>query len=404
MLTHAARFLSAACVFACVASCTRPADEPASSRTTMEFAGGVGRADPRFGEVRVYPLSREVLVALESSRPSVEEWQRILAVRLAAHASADSTLPLLGTYTTVADTLRFRPRFPPAPGLSYEARFDGGALYGRVRRDPPASLTRALATTWRYDAPATVPSTVVREIYPTADVLPMNLLRMYVEFSAPMTSGRSYDFVKLYAEGDSLVEEPFFTAGGAVELWDPQHTRLTILFDPGRIKRDLKPHEEMGLPLRAGKRYRLVIDRTWRDAEGRPLVRAFVKSFRAGPQDRSLVRTSDWRLTAPRAETRDSLIVTFPEPLDRALLTRLVSVHDSSGAAVDGEIVVSDRETRWAFAPRNPWRRTAHALRVDTELEDLAGNNLKKLFDVGPADTAATGANAAVVRVTFHTK
>jgi len=122
-----------------------------------------------------------------------------------------------------------------------------------------------------------------------------------------------------------------------VELWDPQHTRLTILFDPGRIKRDLKPHEEMGLPLRTGKRYRLVIDRTWRDAEGRPLVRAFVKSFRAGLQDRSLVRTSDWRLTAPRAETRDSFIVTFPEPLDRALLMRLVSVRDSSGAAVDGD-------------------------------------------------------------------
>jgi hypothetical protein len=98
------------------------------------------------------------------------------------------------------------------------------------------------------------------------------------------------------------------------------------------------------------------------------------------------------------------LIVTFPEPLDRALLTRLVSVRDSSGAAVDGEIVVSDRETRWAFAPRNPWRRAAHALRVDTELEDLAGNNLKRLFDVAPGDTAATGATAAVVRVTFHTK
>jgi len=39
---------------------------------------------------------------------------------------------------------------------------------------------------------------------------------------------------------------------------------------------------------------------------------------------------------------------------------------------------------------------------VDTELEDLAGNNLKKLFDVAPDDAAATGVSASVVRVAFQ--
>jgi hypothetical protein len=230
----------------------------------------------------------------------------------------------------------------------------------------------------------------------------MNLLRMYVEFSAPMTSGHAYDFVTLYAEGDSLVQEPFFTAGGVVELWDPDHTRLTILFDPGRIKRDLKPHEEMGLPLRTGKGYRLVIDSTWPDAAGRPLVRRFTKRFRVGPQDRALIRTATWRITPPRAETTDSLVVTFPEPLDRALLARLVSVHDSAGGRIDGGSVVTERETRWSFAPSQRWGRGRYALHVDTELEDLAGNNLKKLFDVAPGDSAATGVSASVVRVAFQ--
>jgi hypothetical protein len=225
---------------------------------------------------------------------------------------------------------------------------------------------------------------------------------MYVEFSAPMSSGHAWDFVKLYAEGDSLVEEPFFTAGGVVELWDPDHTRLTILFDPGRIKRDLKPHEEMGLPLRSGKRYRLVIDSAWRDAAGRPLVRPFTKQFRVGPQDRALVRTASWHLTSPRAGTTDSLIVTFPEPLDRALLARLVSVHDSAGALIDGVVAISEHETRWAFAPPRPWAGGAYALHVDTELEDLAGNNLKKLFDVAPGDSAATGARVPLVRIAFR--
>jgi hypothetical protein len=259
-----------------------------------------------------------------------------------------------------------------------------------------------MTATWRYDAPSGARSTVVTAVYPTADVVPMNLLRMYVEFSAPMSSGHAYDFVKLHAEGDSLVEEPFFTAGGMVELWDPDHVRLTILFDPGRIKRDLRPHEEMGLPLRAGKRYRLVIDSTWRDAAGRPLVRSFTKQFRVGPQDRAVIRTAAWRITPPRAGTTDSLVVTFPEPLDRALLARLVSVHDSAGASIDGVAVVTERETRWAFAPSRTWEHGVYALHVDTELEDLAGNNLKKLFDVAPGDSAATGVSGSVVRIAFQ--
>src|ERR687898_794276 len=76
-------------------------------------------------------------------------------------------------------------------------------------------------------------------------------------------------------------------------------------------------------------------------------------------------------IASPRAESQDSLVVTFPEALDRALLARMITVRDSAGDAIEGEIVVSDRETRWVFAPRNAWRRKPYALHVDTELEDL---------------------------------
>jgi hypothetical protein len=398
-LAHAALLISTACAFT-IASCAPRGDAGAGGPVTVAFDSTDAA---RLGDVSVYPLSRDALAALASARPSAEDWQRILSVRVTDSLAGDSTaLPLLGTYAVSADTLYFRPRFSPAAGVTYAARFDGSALYRQIGRESPAVLGRATTTTWRLDVPAGVPSTVVRAIYPTADVVPMNLLRMYVEFSAPMTSGRSYEFVKLYGEDGALVEDPFFTAGDAVELWDADHTRLTVLFDPGRIKRDLKPHEEMGLPLRAGKRYRLVIDSTWRDAEGRPLVRSQVKEFRVGPQDRALVRTADWRVTPPRAGTNDSLVLTFPESLDRALLARLITVRDSSGALIHGGIGVSERETRWAFAPRVAWKRMRHAVHVDTELEDLAGNNLKKLFDVAPGDSGSTGVSASVVRLPFE--
>ena len=39
------------------------------------------------------------------------------------------------------------------------------------------------------------------------------------------------------------------------ELWSPDGTRFTLVFDPGRIKRGLKPREEAGPILEAGKSY-----------------------------------------------------------------------------------------------------------------------------------------------------
>ena len=54
------------------------------------------------------------------------------------------------------------------------------------------------------------------------------------------------------------------------ELWDPNFQRLTMTFDPGRIKRGLTSNETMGPPIAEGKRYTLVIDRDWPDARGVP--------------------------------------------------------------------------------------------------------------------------------------
>lgn len=162
--------------FAIVASCAPRGDAAARGPVTVAFDSTHAS---RLGEVRVYPLNRETLAELESARPSAEDWQRILSVRVTNAASGDSAaLPLLGTYAVSADTLRFRPRFSPAAGVTYAARFDGSALYRHIGREPPAVLARLTTTTWRHDVPAGVPSTVVRVIYPTADVVPMNLLRM----------------------------------------------------------------------------------------------------------------------------------------------------------------------------------------------------------------------------------
>ena len=69
-----------------------------------------------------------------------------------------------------------------------------------------------------------------------------------------MSRGEVYRRVRLVGEqGD--VDLPFLELGE--ELWDPEGRRLTLLFDPGRIKRGLKPREDAGQILQPGKRYAL---------------------------------------------------------------------------------------------------------------------------------------------------
>ena len=86
------------------------------------------------------------------------------------------------------------------------------------------------------------------------------------------------------------------------ELWSPDGTRFTLLFDPGRVKRGLKPREELGPVLEAGKSYSLVIDRDWLDASGNSLKAGFRKTFRVGPPDETSPDPKTWtvRSTAGR--------------------------------------------------------------------------------------------------------
>jgi hypothetical protein len=231
----------------------------------------------------------------------------------------------------------------------------------------------------------------VAAIYPTADRLPANLLRVYVVFDRPMREGASRRHLHLVDDAGREVERPFLQL--EAELWDPGGRRLTVLFDPGRIKRGLRANLEDGPPLVAGRRYRLVLDAGWPDAEGRPLGRDVSKTFVAEAPDRASPVVDAWELTVPPAGTRRPLVVAFGEPLDRALLASEISLVDGNGARVDGQHDAAPAERGWVFTPAQPWAQGAYALRVSSTLEDVAGNGLHRLFDAdlrqAPGDDAA---------------
>jgi len=337
------------------------------------------QTDPKRHSVEVTGLTNATLTRLRRSNWKLSDWQRLLRVQVEPKNETTSQRPTLlppmsGTYRVEGNAIRFQPQYPLVPGLSYQASFRPAEL--NVNKSDRRELTAVV----RVPTDGLASATVVTQVYPTADSLPENLLKFYVHFSAPMSRGHIYDYIRLLKEDGKQVELPFLEIDE--ELWDDTMTRLTIFIDPGRIKRGVLPLEEIGPALEAGKRYTLVIDRKWQDGAGKPLKESFQKPFLVGAPDREPPDPSQWSLQLPASGTQNPLVILFPEPMDNALTQRVIHITDASGKTVAGQIALTDQERRWSFQPLGPWKRGQHQLVVQTTIEDLAGNNIGKPFDV----------------------
>jgi hypothetical protein len=184
--------------------------------------------------------------------------------------------------------------------------------------------------------------------------------------------------IRLYGDEGREVPLPFVEI--ETGLWDSEGKRLTLFFHPGRLKRGVGPNLALGPPLAAGGVYRLVIDRALRDERGYELEASFERELRVGPPDRTSPDPSTWKLS-PIEDRGSPLTVQLDEPLDRALLLRLIRVKSETGAEVPGVPSASANETRFIFTPEEPWVRGSYRLLVDPEIEDLAGNKPGRRFD-----------------------
>ena len=205
---------------------------------------------------------------------------------LRVRVAGDSDRPAMaGELEAIDGGLRFTSRFPMSPGVTYLASVGG------IERE--------------FVIPELDPTPVARVVgvYPSADQLPENLLKFYLHFSAPMAVGDASAHVRLLGSGGERVPLPFLDL--AEELWDPDGKRLTLFFDPGRVKRGLKPHEDEGRALLEGRDYELQIDAAWRDAQGRPMVGGYSKRFRAVAADYTQPDAKLWSIESPAPGTRE---------------------------------------------------------------------------------------------------
>ena len=363
------------------------ADEPSTGKLALRVITDKADCPLAFEATGLSASDLEKMAAREDS---AEAFGRVLSVWVVDESAADDVPAMAGSYAVNGSSLRFTPRFALRPGLRYRALLRPDSVSRKEDR-PLTGATKSVTVTVTVPEAAAGKPTEITHVYPTAATLPENQLKFYIHFSAPMGRGEAYEHLRLLDAKGRPAELPFLEL--AEELWDATGRRMTLFIDPGRIKRGVKPREDLGPVLEAGKEYTLVIDRKWRDAEGRHLKADFQKKFRVTAPEEAAIDQTAWKVTAPRAGSSEPLVVKFPRPLDHALAERALTVRLADGTTVGGRGTTADEERRWEFRPENAWKSGKHRIVIDTTLEDLAGNRIGRPFDfdrLGSADVRPT--------------
>jgi hypothetical protein len=221
--------------------------------------------------------------------------------------------------------------------------------------------------------------TEVTHVFPSSGILPENLLRFYVCFSNSMQRGRALEEILLLDPDGQPIADALYRP--PVELWDRAMRCLTVLLDPGRLKRWVGPNVQLGTPLKVGQQYTLEIGSGMVDGHGQPLDNSFRKHFLASDPIREPIATENWKVLAPATGSSEALVLTFPNPLDWALLLRTIKIRSQDGVRINGQIVIDQNERRWNFTPTYPWIPGAYYIRAGSDLEDVCGNDIAGPFD-----------------------
>ena len=248
------------------------------------------------------------------------------------------------------------------------------------------SLSLPLAVLWVAGAAgAACEDRPVAEIYPTAHVLPENLLRLYVYFPQAMELGQGIEIIRLLNTDGDEVEDAFLS--NRDDLWSPDRRRLTVLLNPGRVKTGLNAHDDLGRALVPGQSYAFEVSGAARGADGCALGTALRHRFTVADADLEPPQPASWDVVAPKATSTEPLNVALGSPHDHLSLAFRLRVLDARGDVVPGAVSLGPQEASWHFTPTAPWASAPYTLAIDERLEDLAGNRPGLLFD-RPLDQA----------------
>jgi hypothetical protein len=317
-------------------------------------------------------LHPDMTATLDRLQRAGLSYQSVLSVRVVGRDEDDDDIPRVGGHHELLDDgLVFVPHFGFEPGTLYRASFTP-PHHPAFRNCAPLSLAI------RVTVQSAVPSKVLG-VFPSGDQLPENLLRLYVRFSESMRRGQADAQIGILGPDGNPAPDILYRA--PVELWDREMRCLTVLLDPGRLKRGVGPNRELGPPLKAGREYTLVVGAGMTDRSGQHLPHAFTKRFLATEAVRKAVEIDEWLVSSPAAGTLDPLRLVFPAVLDWGMLDYAIRVVDRYGQPVGGHRETGLDESCWTHTPATPWEAGGYRVVVSPELEDVCGNSLLGAFD-----------------------
>ena len=327
---------------------------------------------------KVTGLTDDDLAAIKRIDVDSDQGQKLIQLFVDTSDSA-----LLGRVFLNDEILYFEPRFEPS--------MSGGRAvfqFQMIREDRKEPIVETRKT----DDSHTVKQSSLTSVYPGHASLPQNVLRMYLQFSNPMRQGDSYRHIQFMDKSGDTIDSPYLEI--AQELWSDDGTRLTLLFDPGRIKQGLDRHEELGPPFRIGETYTMVVSSDWSVQALHPSRRGtlreeFRHTFSIVEPDRIQPSVDRWQVTAPAVESNEALHVRFDEPLDFGMLQHSLQVYLSeSEVPVPGEVKVSEDGREWHFVPEQHWKGGEYRVVANPRLEDRSGNSLAQPFERSMKDAA----------------
>ncbi|WP_082213218.1 hypothetical protein [Dyadobacter psychrophilus] len=298
--------------------------------------------------------------------------------------NGENKVAILGNFSKQGDSLIFEPLVPFTRGLDYELI---------IRNQSSGAFTIPDAAD--KDAPE------LTGFFPSGDTLPENLLKVFLHFSHPMREGQSGKFVALVKGNSDTIQGAFLDL--QPELWNENRTILTLWLDPGRVKRDLQPNKKLGAPLQSNASYHITVSPEWQGSNGGKLKTAFKKTFLTTSRDSISPAPASWKISFPKTDTKQPLNVDFLESLDHSLLNETFSVTTRKGETLPGQWHIGPKEKSAQFKPNTPWKQENYILKVETRLEDLAGNNVNRAFDGDVSKGNKSPSSAEIITVPFNT-
>jgi hypothetical protein len=271
-----------------------------------------------------------------------------------------------GRYTVENEYLIFKPYFPFEKGMTY------------IVRTKETNGNYAFQS-FQVGKKEAVEEAKVLSIYPSADELPENLLRFYFYFNTPMKKEEAVKHIQLIDAEGNIDDKAFMEF--KQELWSADGKRLTLLFDPGRIKRGVSTNLELGPALLEGNKYQLTVSGSWQDVHGQELSIKTTKEFVVVEAYRHQINVDELKIQKPKPNSNDALSIQFDRIMDHALIQSMLRIKDENKKPIAGHWEISEDEKIVQFIPEKPWKKGTYRIVMDSRMEDVAANNLNNLLD-----------------------